>query len=223
MRGRTLLVTGVLLLAAPAAAHADPPIESTGWASAGSLDVLADNEHVVTGELARCDADGPATVRTPGGAAGRIAVFGFGGTVCGRNGPIAEAQAGGQRFESDFLARYGGPKLKVRTYAVNCSTTADAGSTGSMSIGEVAGFTVPSSIPANYRITVPGGPAGTALATITLNETVTPTPADGSLVTHAVHVKLFPQGGPASGDIYLGTAACNPFGKHPNVAWGAFG
>ena len=213
MRARALLVAGGLLLAAPAAAHADPPVTSTGWGSAGSLDVLADNQHVVTGELARCDADGPADARTTGGAAGQIAVFGFGGTVCGRNGPVVDVQAGGQRFESDFLTRFGGPKLKIRTYAVGCSTNTDSGSTGSMSIGEVSGFTVPSSVPANYRITVPGGAAGTALATITLNETVTPTPADGSLVTHAVHVKLFPQGGPASGDIYLGTAACNPYGK----------
>jgi len=210
---RTLLVTGVLLLAAPSAAYADPPVTSTGWGSAGSVDVLADNQHVVTGELARCDADGPASARTLGGAAGQIAQFSFGGTVCGRKGPIADVQAGGQRFESGFLTRYGGPRLKVRTYSAGCATTTDSGSTGSMSIGEVSGFLVPSSIPANYRITVPGGAAGTALATITLNETVTPTPADGSLVTHAVHVKLFPQGGPASGDIYLGTAACNPYGK----------
>ncbi|GAA1023957.1 MULTISPECIES: choice-of-anchor P family protein [Amycolatopsis] len=213
MRGRILLVTGVLLAAAPAAAHADPPVTSTGWGSAGSLDVLVDHEHVVTGELARCDADGPASARTPGGAAGEVAVFGFGGTSCERKGPVAQVKTGGQRFESDLLTRYGGPELKVRTYSVGCATTTDSGSTGSMSIGEVSGFTIPSSIPANYRITIPGGAAGTALATITLNETVTPQPADGSLVTHAVHVKLFPQGGPASGDIYLGTAACNPYGK----------
>ncbi|WP_051791024.1 hypothetical protein [Amycolatopsis jejuensis] len=221
MRGRVLLVTGALMASTTAVAHAEPPVTSTGWGSAGSADVLVDTQHVVTGELARCDADGPASARTTGGEAGPAAVFGFGGATCARKGPVASVQTGGQRFESDLLKHYGGPVLKVRTYAVGCATTDDSGSTGSMSIGEVTGFTVPSSIPANYRITVPGGEAGTALATITLNETVTPQPADGSLVTHAVHIKLFPQGGPASGDIYLGTAACNPFGKHPNVALGA--
>jgi hypothetical protein len=215
MRGRILLVTGALVAAqaaTAAVAHADPPVTSTGWGSAGSVDVLADSQHVVTDELARCDADGPESARVIGGVAGEVAEFGISGTACERKGPVSAVWTGGQRFESGLLTRYGGPELKIRTYAVNCSTT-ETGSTGSMSIGEVSGFTVPSSIPANYRITIPGGAAGTALASITLNETVTPQPADGSLVTHAVHVKLFPQGGPASGDIYLGTAACNPYGK----------
>jgi hypothetical protein len=95
---------------------------------------------------------------------------------------------------------------------VKCATTA-TGSQGEVSIGAVEGITVPAQIPPNDRIVIPGGPAGTALATVILNETVTPQPPDGSLVTHAVHIELFPQGGPASGDIYLGTAACDPFGK----------
>ncbi|MGW4486523.1 hypothetical protein ACWEOE_22080 [Amycolatopsis sp. NPDC004368] len=213
MRGR-ILVTATALLGAAAAgapAHADAPT-STGWGSSGSVDVLVDNQHVVTGELARCDADGPTSVRTEGGATGDVADFGLGGTTCGRTGPAATVTAGGQRFEADVLKRYGGPALSVRTYSAGCTTTRN-GSTGTVSIGEVKGFTVPSSIPANYRVLIPGGAAGTALAAITINETVTPQPADGSLVTHAVHIQLFPQGGPASGDIYLGTAACNPFGK----------
>ena len=167
---------------------------------------------MTTGDLARCDADGPVAARSDGGKTGDVAVFGLGGTTCGRKDTVTTVQAGGQRFESDVLKRYGGPVLKVRTYSVGCSTTRN-GSTGDVSIGTVEGITVPSSIPANYRVAIPGGAAGTALATVTLNETVTPQPADGSLVTHAVHIQLFPQGGPAGGDIYLGTAACNPFGK----------
>ncbi|WP_233573789.1 hypothetical protein [Amycolatopsis panacis] len=202
------VLTGLLL---GTAAHA-AEVTSTGWGSAGSLDLLVDGEHVVTGELARCDADGPLSARSDGGVAGNVADFGFGGSTCGRTGAVATAQGGGQRFETDLLRRWGGPVLKVRTYSSGCSTT-ESGSTGSMSIGEVSGLTVPSSIPANYSITIPGGEAGTAMATVTLNETVTPQPADGSLVTHAMHLKLFPQGGPASGDLYLGTAACNPYGK----------
>ncbi|HEY3710282.1 MAG TPA: hypothetical protein VGL64_12955 [Amycolatopsis sp.] len=211
MRGRVLMVTALALAALPGVAQADG-VTSTGWAASGSVDVLADGEHVTTGQLARCDADGPATGRTDGGKTGDVAVFGLGGTTCGRKDAVTTVQAGGQRFESDVLKRYGGPVLKVRTYSAGCSTTQN-GSTGDVSIGTVEGITVPSSIPANYRVTIPGGAAGTALATVTLNETVTPQPADGSLVTHAVHIQLFPQGGPAGGDIYLGTAACNPFGK----------
>ncbi|HWD01459.1 MAG TPA: hypothetical protein VG674_03205 [Amycolatopsis sp.] len=214
MRGGIRLVAATALLGAtvfPAQAGA-ADVTSTGWGSAGSVDVTVDNQHVVTGELARCDADGPTAARTDGGEVGDVAVFGLAGTTCGRKAAVATVAAGGQRFEADVLKRFGGPAIKVRTYSAGCSTTQN-GSTGSISIGTVSGFTVPSSIPANYRVTIPGGEAGTALATITLNETVTPQPADGSLVTHAVHIRLFPQGGPASGDIYLGTAACDPFGK----------
>ncbi|WP_410568342.1 choice-of-anchor P family protein [Amycolatopsis sp. cmx-4-61] len=188
------------------------PVTSTGWASAGSADVLIDNEHVVTGELAKCTVDGPYKGWTQGGATGDIAVFGSGDTGCGRSGGTSIAEAAGRRFKATVLQRYGGPELTVRTYSAKCSTT-DIGSVGEVAVGAVEGVTVPSEIPANYRIVIPGGAAGTALATVTLNETVTPQPPDGSLVTHAVHIKLFPQGGPASGDIYLGTAACDPFGK----------
>ncbi|MFI5609003.1 hypothetical protein [Amycolatopsis sp. NPDC051903] len=214
MRARVRWVAATAVLGAavlPAQAHA-ADATSTGWGSTGSVDVLIDNQHVVTGELARCDADGPTSARTEGGETGDVAEFGLGATTCGRKDAVAQVQAGGQRFEADVLKRYGGPAIKVRTYSAGCTTTQN-GATGSISIGTVTGFTVPSSIPANYRVTIPGGEAGTALAAVTLNETVTPQPADGSLVTHAVHIQLFPQGGPASGDIYLGTAACNPFGK----------
>ncbi|MFJ7216463.1 choice-of-anchor P family protein [Amycolatopsis sp. NPDC098790] len=201
----------VTTLATPLLAAA-PPVTSTGWASSGSLDVTVDNEHVVTGELAKCTVDGPYGARTTGGATGDIAVFGIGESGCGRSGAVSIAQAAGHRFEASLLERYGGPEITVRTFSAKCATS-ETGSAGEVSIGAVEGITVPEQIPPNHRIVIPGGPAGTALATVILNETVTPQPPDGSLVTHAVHIKLFPQGGPASGDIYLGTAACDPFGK----------
>ncbi|MEV6828870.1 choice-of-anchor P family protein [Amycolatopsis sp. NPDC051102] len=188
------------------------PVTSTGWAASGSVDVTIDNEHVVTGDLAKCTADGPYRGFTQGGATGDIAVFGSGDSGCGRSEDSSIAMASGRRFRATVLQRYGGPVLTVRTYSVKCSTTA-TGSLGEVTVGAVEGVTVPEQIPPNHRIVIPGGAAGTALATVTLNETVTPQPPDGSLVTHAVHIKLFPQGGPASGDIYLGTAACDPFGK----------
>ncbi|MEV6646295.1 choice-of-anchor P family protein [Amycolatopsis sp. NPDC051371] len=188
------------------------PVTSTGWASSGSVDVTVDNEHVVTGELAKCTVDGPYSARTQGGATGDVAAFGTGEASCGRSDAVSIAQASGHRFETTVLKRYGGPALSVRTFSAKCATTA-TGSLGEVSIGTVEGITVPAQIPPNDRIVIPGGPAGTALATVILNETVTPQPPDGSLVTHALHIELFPQGGPASGDIYLGTAACDPFGK----------
>jgi hypothetical protein len=210
-RKRTIRLLAVTLLTAPLLAAAAPGT-STGWASAGSLDVTIDNEYVVTGDLAKCTADGPLSARTQGGVTGDVATFGTGESGCGRTGDVAIAQASGHRFEAAVLKRYGGPVITVRTYSAKCATTA-TGSGGEVSIGAVGGITVPAEIPPNDRIVIPGGPAGTALATVILNETVTPQPPDGSLVTHALHIKLFPQGGPASGDIYLGTAACDPFGK----------
>ncbi|MGW4519611.1 choice-of-anchor P family protein [Amycolatopsis sp. NPDC004378] len=201
----------VTTLAAPLLGAA-APVTSTGWASSGSVDVTIDNEHVVTGELAKCTADGPYSARTAGGATGEIAKFGVGESGCGRSDAVAIAEASGHRFEATVLKRFGGPVITVRTFSAKCATSA-TGSGGEVSIGTVEGITVPAQIPPNDRIVIPGGAAGTALATVVLNETVTPQPPDGSLVTHAVHIELFPQGGPASGDIYLGTAACDPFGK----------
>lgn len=210
-RKRTFRLLAVTTLATPLLVAA-APATSTGWASSGSLDVTVDNEHVVTGELAKCTVDGPYSARTAGGATGDVAVFGIGESGCGRSGAVSIAQATGHRFTATVLKRYGGPVITVRTFSAKCATT-ETGSGGEVSIGEVEGITVPAQIPPNDRIVIPGGPAGTALATVVLNETVTPQPPDGSLVTHAVHIELFPQGGPASGDIYLGTAACDPFGK----------
>lgn len=210
-RKRTYRLLAVTTLAVPLLGAA-APVTSTGWASSGSVDVTIDNEHIVTGELAKCSVDGPNKGWTQGGATGDIAVFGVGDTGCGRSGEVAVAQASGRRFRATLLQRYGGPVLTVRTYSAKCATTA-TGSAGEVAIGAVEGVTVPEEIPPNHRIVIPGGAAGTALATVTLNETVTPQPPDGSLVTHALHIKLFPQGGPASGDIYLGTAFCDPFGK----------
>jgi hypothetical protein len=210
-RKTTYRLLAVTMLAGPFLGAAEP-VTSTGWAASGSVDVLIDNEHIVTGELAKCTVDGPYQGWTQGGATGDIAVFGAGDSSCERSGEASIAQAGGRRFKATVLQRYGGPVLTVRTFSAKCSTTA-IGSAGEVAIGAVEGVTVPEEIQPNHRIVIPGGAAGTALATVVLNETVTPQPPDGSLVTHAVHIKLFPQGGPASGDIYLGTAACDPFGK----------
>lgn len=209
-RKRTYRLLAVTTLAAPLLAAA-APVASTGWASSGSLDVTIDNEHIVTGELAKCTVDGPYSARTPGGVTGDVATFGVGETGCGRSGAVSVAQASGHRFDATVLKRYGGPVITVRTYSAKCATS-ETGSGGEVTVGAVEGIKVPEQIPPNDRVVIPGGPAGTALATVILNETVTPQPPDGSLVTHALHIKLFPQGGPASGDIYLGTAACDPFG-----------
>ncbi|KZB83992.1 hypothetical protein AVL48_35220 [Amycolatopsis regifaucium] len=206
------MLTGALV-AGGTAASAEP---GPAWASAsvGSVDVEIGDEHVVTGEMAPCDVDGPLTAHTAGGLIGDFARFTGGDSNCGRTGAVAVGEASGRRFETTLLKRYGGPVLTVRTFLAKCSTTKD-GSLGYVEFGDVTGFTLPETIPQNYRLTIAGGKGGTALASLTVNETVTPKPPDGSLVTHMLHIKLFPQGGPAKGDIYLGTARCDPYGKKP--------
>ncbi|WP_236005448.1 hypothetical protein [Amycolatopsis pittospori] len=206
------MLTGALVAGGPLTASAEAA-PATASASVGSLDVEMGDEHVVTGELAPCDVDGPLSAKTQGGATGDFAKFGGGESSCGRTGAVAVGEATGRRFETTLLRQFGGPVIKVRTFMAKCSTTKD-GSLGYIEFGDVSGFTLPESIPQNYRLTIAGGKGGTALASITVNETVTPTPPDGSLVTHMLHIKLFPQGGgPAKGDIYLGTARCDPYGK----------
>ncbi|KFZ80096.1 hypothetical protein ED92_22270 [Amycolatopsis sp. MJM2582] len=206
------MLTGALVTGGPAIASAGPA-PATAAASVGSLDVEIGDQHVVTGELAPCDVDGPLNAKTQGGSTGDFARFGGGESRCGRNGAAAIGEAAGRRFETTLLKRFGGPVIKVRTFLAKCSTTED-GSLGYIEFGDVSGFTLPENIPQNYRLTISGGKGGTALASLTVNETVTPTPPDGSLVTHMLHIKLFPQGGgPAKGDIYLGTARCDPYGK----------
>lgn len=211
MRNRVCSMLAVTAVAVPLLVAA-APVKSTAWASTGSVDVTIENEHIVTGELGKCSVDGPYTGRTSGGTTGDIAVFGTGDAGCGRNGAVSVAQGQGRRFQLDVLKRFGGPVITVRTFFAKCATTQD-GSFAGIEVGATTGISVPENIPANYKIVIPGGEADTALATVIVNETLTPTPADGSLVTHALHIQLFPQGGPASGDIYLATAACDPYGK----------
>jgi hypothetical protein len=205
------VVTGTLATVPTAAADT---VTSTASASVGKVDVKIGNEHIVTPELAQCAADGPVGASTNGGTTGDIAVFGNGSTACKRSGAIAIGESGGRRFSSLVLKRFGGPELTVRTFGAKCSTTTDSGSAAYIDIGQVTGITVPATIPSNYTITIPGGPGGKPMAQVIVNEVITPDPADGSLLTNALHLELFPQGGPASGDIYLGSARCDPFGKH---------
>ncbi|MEC3981380.1 choice-of-anchor P family protein [Amycolatopsis sp. H20-H5] len=216
---RLALVTALTgaLAAAPVAAVADADtFTSTASASVGKVDVTIGNEHIVTAELAQCAVDGLQSATTSGGVTGDIATFGNGSTSCGRTDTIATGESSGRRFETQVLRRFGGPDLKIRTFGAKCSTTTTSGSAAYIDLGQVTGFTVPTTIPTNYKITIPGGPAGTPMATVTVNEVVTPDPADGSLLTTAAHLKLFPKGGPAKGDIYLASARCNPYGKTPS-------
>ena len=201
------------IVSAPLPAQA-APITATASGSAGSIDVTADGQHVQVDTIAPCTADGPVHATTPGGQYGNVGVFGNSETSCARQADgVAIGQASGRRFKTTLLRAYGGPVITVRTFVARCATTG-TGSDGYIEIGEVTGITVPANIPANYTITIPGvAPETRPMARVVLNELITPRPPDGSLTTNTVHIKLFPEGGPAEGDIVLGTAKCDPFGQ----------
>lgn len=221
-KGKRIVMAAVVcggLVAAPAA-YADTPgtpasaVKATATASSGSVNVTVDGTKVLAAPVGPCSADGPLKSDTRGGLAGTIAEFGNGEALCGRGTDgTAVGQAKGVRFKTTVLKEYGGPEIDVRTFTAQCSTT-PVGAGGYVEVGTVTGITVPANIPANYTITVPApDPGAPPLADVVLNESVAPTPPDGSLTTSTMHIKLFPQGGPASGDIYVGTAACDPYGS----------
>ncbi|QWF82587.1 hypothetical protein [Amycolatopsis sp. CA-230715] len=206
-----LTVCGGLLAAAPAAQAA--PVIATAAASLGSADVMVGSQQVQAAPIAVCEVDKMPQSASNGTAVGTTTKYGRGDTTCSRdaNG-TATAKASGQRFETSILKQFGGPVIKVRSYTAGCATTAN-GSSGSMEISGVTGVTVPTEIPANYTIAIPGKNAGDPpMAEVVVNELIAPTPPDGSLGTHAMHIKLFPRGGPASGDIMVGSANCDPYG-----------
>lgn len=211
-RAKGVLLAALCLAAVPVTAQAQE-VTATGSGSVGAADVTVEGEQDRADPIAPCALDATAENRADPVFVGPTTKFGLGSTKCVRGADgTASVQVEGSRFETSALRLYGGPRITVRTYQVGCTTTKN-GSSGSMQLGAVTGFTVPENIPVNYTIPVPGRTEGDPpMAEIVLNELVVPHPADGSLVTHAMHIKLFPQGGPASGDIYVGTAACDPFG-----------
>ncbi|WP_431877076.1 choice-of-anchor P family protein [Amycolatopsis sacchari] len=211
-RAKRILAAALCLAAVPATAQAEGAT-ATGAGSVGAVHITVDGQQATAEPIAPCAVGGTAENRADPVFVGATTRFGLGSTKCARNADgTASVQVEGARFETNALRIYGGPRIAVRTFKAGCATTAN-GSTGSVELGSVSGFEVPENIPPNYRITVPGRAQGDPpMAEVVLNELVVPHPPDGSLVTHALHIKLFPQGGPASGDIYVGTAACDPYG-----------
>ncbi|NIH82051.1 choice-of-anchor P family protein [Amycolatopsis viridis] len=213
-RARRIVTAAVLcggLVAAPGSAQAQPG--ATGAGSVGAADIAVNGTPAHADPIAPCVVDATPAGRTDPVTVGTRTKYGLGSSTCTRNADgTASVKVTGQRFETSVLQQFGGPVIKVRTFGAGCTTTAN-GSNGTMELGNVTGITVPQNIPPNHTITVPGTtPGAPPMAEVVLNELIVPVPADGSLTTNAMHIKLFPQGGPASGDILVGSARCSPFG-----------
>jgi hypothetical protein len=199
-----LTVAGLASVAAPAQAA---PGDAVAEASAGALSI----GQVTVEPIAACSTEG-----APAGQSGEVAVpnvatYSAGSSTCtvDEAGEIAKTTVTGGRFRFDALRQYGGPRIRLTSYTANCDTTL-TGSNSSIQFSGLTGVTVPAELPSNHVVTIPGGPDGKPMATVTFNELVTPSPADGSMTVHLMHIRLFPQGGPASGDAYVGTVHCAP-------------
>ncbi|MFI7675582.1 hypothetical protein [Actinophytocola sp. NPDC049390] len=199
-----LTVTGLVLAVAPAQAGPGDAV-AEGWAGAVTIG------DVTVEPIAPCSTEGELAGHSGEVSVPNVVTYASGDSTCtiDEAGEIATATVTGGRFRFDALRQYGGPRIRLTGYGAKCATTA-AGSNSSIQFSGLSGVTVPAQLPSNHVVTVPGGPDGKPKATVTFNEVVLPSPADGSLTVHLMHIRMFPQGGPISGDAYVGTVHCAP-------------
>ncbi|MBV9845594.1 MAG: hypothetical protein JOZ47_11030 [Kutzneria sp.] len=201
--GAALTVTALVIGAVPA--QATPQ----GQTSLGSVDVTRTGETVQLLPIAQCDVTADQQNSSQGARAGGIASYGSGKTVCTRdvNGKTAKMEASGSTFDFTALVPYGGPRIQLSSYTASCEAT-DKGTTASFRFSGLSGITAPSPIPANYVATI--GPQDAPQAKVTFNEIILANPNDGSVTINMMHIVLYPNGGPLSGDVIVGAAACSP-------------
>ncbi|TCP50140.1 hypothetical protein EV191_108229 [Tamaricihabitans halophyticus] len=194
---------------ARAARAADPD----ATAAIGRVNLVVDGEQVTEPPIAPCAVSGEQANDTRGVQVGDLVSYGSARTGCAPNedGTVT-AWTEGRRFTLDALTEYGGPELGVRTYSSSCSTV-ENGSTARMTVGGVRGFQVPEEIPPNHTVLVPGANEGDPpMAKIVLNESIVPEPPTGELTVNTVRIELFPEGGPVTGEVELGSVTCQPVG-----------
>ncbi|MBB4904251.1 hypothetical protein [Actinophytocola algeriensis] len=199
-----LTVAGLGIVVAPAQAS---PGDAVAEASAGALTIGA----TTVEPIAACSTEGEPSGQSGEVVVPNVATYSSGESTCtiDEAGEIAKTTVTGGRFRFDALRQYGGPRIRLTSYTAKCETTL-AGSSSSVQFSGLTGVTVPSPLPSNYVVTIPGGPDGKPMATVTFNEALFPSPADGSMTVHLMHIRMFPRGGPASGDAYVGTVRCAP-------------
>lgn len=206
----TVAATLLTLTLGAAPAHAGPG-DAYARGTAGTVAATIEGAPVTVDAVAPCDTVGP-----PQGGSGDVSVAGvvtFGGASsrCAVDdaGELASVEVTGGRFRFDALREYGGPRIRLASYSARCNTTL-TGSSSWVQFSGASGFSVPEDLPANHVVTIPGRGGQPPLATITLNETIVPSPADGSMTVNLMHIRLFPQGGPDRGDVVVGSVHCAP-------------
>ncbi|MFL6118354.1 hypothetical protein [Actinophytocola sp.] len=206
---RTLTVAclGALGLALSTVPARAAPGDAVAAGDAGAATV---GQTVVTA-IAACTTESTPQAEGPEVAVPGVVSYSNGRSQCAIDDAreIATVTVTGGQFRFEALRDYGGPTIRLSGYTANCETT-QTGSKSSFRFSGLSGVTVPSDIPTNYVVTVPGGPDGKPMATVTFNEQHVPDPPDGSMLEHLMHIRMFPEGGPATGDAYVGTVHCAP-------------
>lgn len=197
------------LLVGAAAANATAATVA-GTASLGSASVVIDGKNTTIDALAPCDLAHPGEFPTEGVTQDDVAAFGKGQSSCAQDTAHKKTtmSATGADFRLTALRAYGGPEIGFSSYQAGCEGTTGQ-SAARFSVGGYYGVELPEKVPADYSVTVPGaGQGDKPLAKLTFGEVVPSPTRDGSLTMNALHVQLFPEGGPASGDIYVGSVHC---------------
>ena len=205
---RTLTVmcmaTGLALVAAPVAQAA--PGDAVADGNAGSATI----GQTTVAPIAPCTTEGTLEATNADTTVPNVVTYSSSKSVCTIDdvGEIATVTVTGGRFRFDALRAYGGPRIRLSSYTAKCNTTL-TGSSSSFQFSGLSGVSVPSQIPQNHVVTIPGQD-NKPMATVTFNETILPSPPNGSMTVHLMHIRMFPQGGPVAGDAYVGTVHCSP-------------
>lgn len=201
----TTLVTA--LATASAAAAQDPRADALAQGSVGWVRGQFGDQPVAAGPLATCR-----TGLLSEGSSGPVELEGVvsfegGASSCeiDEAGELARTVVEGGHVRFDGLRPHGGPRIRIRNFSARCDTTA-TGTNSWVHFSGLSGLRVPGELPANHVVPVPG-PDGAPIATVTFNET---TASDGGTTVNLMHVRMFPDGGPATGDVVVGTVRCVP-------------
>lgn len=202
-------LAGLLAMGTPASAS-EPAF---GAGSAGSVNMVQDDEPVTIEPVAPCETGGAPSGDSGGVGVSGVVSYGASGSSCTTDPATGEAtvEVTGKRFRLEEIDSAGVPRLKISSYSMRCAT-GGTGSSSSFTVTGLSGVDVPEEIPPNYTITF-AGPTPTAppSAILVINETIIPDPADGSMSVNLLHLTLNPQGPlEERGEVIVGSVRCEP-------------
>ncbi|MCO1580041.1 hypothetical protein M8C13_30235 [Crossiella sp. SN42] len=188
-------------------AYAD--LGDAGVAELGSVTVTGASPSS-SGPIIPCRLGEQASASTPGVSYPGVR-FGSGTTTCNQDAAgNADIKVAGNTFELSLFnkAEYGRRLIRVRSFEATCKSTENGTSAG-WKLGGYSGFTLPSPVPQNHVVTVPGKTGMPPVAKIVVNKVETD---QGAIALTAMHITLDPDDGYGAigGTITVGATACAP-------------